>query len=319
MTSFLSLQSLLIFFGILTLFYIIVSKYFGIKRANLMIAAVVFLGLPLAGFYFTKKFTSDNIKMPVKYYSDGVNDAVVDGKKMNDTLWHKVKNLTLVNQYGDTTTLDSLKGKVLIVNFFFTHCTTICPTLTRNLKKVQSAIVGDSGMHMISITVDPKRDSAKVLRDYALKNNINHDNWWLCKIINDTLENVMMKEFKSGFQNDSVIEIIHSPEVYILDKKRILRGKQIQSEFTPEEVVNGKIVTPIFNKENPSGKRFYDGKDTADLLKLIEDAGLVKMEKAQKGKPPIGLLITSLVIMGLVFLWLTFMNKKKPLVIKEQL
>ncbi len=317
MTSFLSLQTLLISFGVLTIIYLLLNKYYGKKRANLMIAAVVFLGLPLGGFYFTKKFTSDNVKMPVRYYYDGVNDAEVDGKKMNDTLWHKVKNFSIVNQYGDTTTLDSLKGKVLIINFFFTHCTTICPTLTRNLKKVQSAIVGDSGIHMISITVDPKRDSAKVLRNYALKNDIKHDNWWLCKIVNDTLENVMMKEFKSGFQNDSVIEIIHSPEVYILDKKRILRGKRIQTEYTPEEVVDNKVVKAAFNPDNPSGKRFYDGKDTADLLKMIEDAGLVKMEKAQKGKPPIFLLITSLVIMGLIFLWLTFMNKKKAIVIKE--
>jgi cytochrome oxidase Cu insertion factor (SCO1/SenC/PrrC family) len=42
-----------------------------------------------------------------------------NGKTINDTLWHKVKNMTFTNQLGKTVDLDSLKGKILVIDFFF--------------------------------------------------------------------------------------------------------------------------------------------------------------------------------------------------------
>ncbi len=283
------------------LLYLLLKKLVGTQRANFIVAGMVLLGLPLTGFYLTKNYTSDNVYMPRKYFIDSVVELEVAGKKQTDTLFHKVKNLRMVNQYGDTVTMDSLRNKVLLVNFFFTHCPTICPGITTNLKKVQTSILKDTAMHIISITIDPKRDTVPVLRTYASRYNINHDNWWLCRIVDDTLENVMLKEFKSGFQSDSIIEIVHSPHVYLLDKKRIVRGKPMSNVIT---------------EANPKNSMFYDGRDSTDMIKLIEDAGLVKMEKIVKNKPPFALLITSMVIMGLVFVAMLVRSRNKKVVSK---
>jgi protein SCO1 len=220
-------------------------------KASTIFAIIVCALLPIISYIIVKGYTDDNVKLPRKYFYDYVKQDTVDGKKKTDTFWHRVKNLKMVNQYGDTVQLDSLKKKILLVNFFFTHCPTICPTMTKNLKKVQTAVYKDTAIHMISITMDPKRDSVKVLRDYALKNNINHDNWWLCRLVNDSLEKVMFKEFKAGFQEDSIVDIIHSSDVYLLDRNRIVRGKS---------------SVPVITPEQPNGSRFYDGTDTADLL-----------------------------------------------------
>jgi protein SCO1/2 len=174
--------------------------------------------------------------------------------------------------------------------------------VTNNLKKLQNTIAKDGEMHMISLTMDPKRDSVKALRAYAIKNNIKNDNWWLCRLVDDTLETVMYKEFKAGYQNDSVVEIIHSPDVYILDKNRIIRGKN-----TP----------PVLTPENPDGTRFYNGTSEADMVQMAQDAGLVKLEKTEKNKPPFFIIISSMVIMGGVFIWLLYMNKKKKSIEKK--
>lgn len=66
---------------------------------------------------------------------------------------------------------DLVKGKVVLINFFFTSCTSICPRTTENLAKVEEALGERLGrdVRMISITVDPNTDTPEVLRKYALR------------------------------------------------------------------------------------------------------------------------------------------------------
>jgi protein SCO1 len=271
--------------------------------------------LPLISYFIIKKYTDNTVKMPRHYFYDAVIEDTVNGKKRSDTIWHTVKNLRMVNQFGDTVQLDDLKNtanpieksehqenKILLVNFFFTHCPTICPKITSNLINVQKAIANDSSLHMISISLDPKRDSVQTLRKYANQYGIKHDNWWFCRLIDDTLENVMLKEFKAGFQDakDSSIQIVHSPDVYLLDKKRQVRGKA----FVPEYIEEGTETS-----------RFYSGLNKADLLQLMQDAEMVKMEKTEKAKPPFAILVASMVLMGCVFIWMMWMKKRKKKVL----
>jgi protein SCO1/2 len=71
------------------------------------------------GFYFVAK--QYGVVMPGHYFADSVITRMKDGKQVDDTIWHKVANIRLQNQLGDTVSLDSLKGKVIIIDFFFTH------------------------------------------------------------------------------------------------------------------------------------------------------------------------------------------------------
>jgi protein SCO1/2 len=66
---------------------------------------------------------------------------------------------------------DLIKGKVVLINFFFTTCTSICPRTTANLVKVEDALGERLGRDvvMISITVDPDTDTPAVLGKYALR------------------------------------------------------------------------------------------------------------------------------------------------------
>lgn len=64
---------------------------------------------------------------------------------------------------------DMLKGKVVVINFFFTSCTAICPPMTANLGRVQTALGEHVGkdVTMISISVDPDTDKPETLKKYA--------------------------------------------------------------------------------------------------------------------------------------------------------
>jgi protein SCO1/2 len=64
---------------------------------------------------------------------------------------------------------DLIKGKVVLLNFMFTSCTTLCPRSTENLVKVQQALGDHAGrdVFMVSISVDPQTDTPAVLKEYG--------------------------------------------------------------------------------------------------------------------------------------------------------
>ena len=80
-------------------------------------------------------------------------------------------DVTLVNQDGERLRLysDLLKGKVVVINAFYTTCTGVCPPLNRNMLEIQKTL-GDrlgQAVHLISITVDPGTDTTPRLKEYA--------------------------------------------------------------------------------------------------------------------------------------------------------
>ena len=64
---------------------------------------------------------------------------------------------------------DLLKGKIILVNFFFTDCDAICPLTTQNLTNVQELLGSRVGkdIFMYSISLQPERDTPERLAAYA--------------------------------------------------------------------------------------------------------------------------------------------------------
>jgi protein SCO1/2 len=80
-------------------------------------------------------------------------------------------NVPLVNHDGTRMLFydDLIKGRVVTINFFFTTCKTFCPRATENLLKVEKGLGERLGrdVRMISITVDPQKDTPRVLEEFA--------------------------------------------------------------------------------------------------------------------------------------------------------
>jgi len=80
-------------------------------------------------------------------------------------------DFTLTTQDGGTLKLSDLKGKVCLVSFVFTTCNGSCPATTHRMGQVQSALkesglAKDGRVRLLSITLDPARDTPEVLRKY---------------------------------------------------------------------------------------------------------------------------------------------------------
>jgi protein SCO1/2 len=87
---------------------------------------------------------------------------------------YSVPDVTLVNQDGAKVKLRSLLSskKVVMVDFIFTTCTTICPVLSAGFSSFQRKLGGDmTDVHLVSISIDPENDTPKKMKEYLKRYN----------------------------------------------------------------------------------------------------------------------------------------------------
>lgn len=138
----------------------------------------------------------------------------------------------LKDQAGRDFSLDSLKGKVAIVSFFFSKCPGICPMTTRNLRTVQSKFKGNDNVIMLSLSITPEHDTPKVLAKYAKDNEIDGRRWHLLTGSREEIYQLARASFSadtfSAKENSqkklSAKDFLHSENIYLLDNKQKLRG-----------------------------------------------------------------------------------------------
>lgn len=83
----------------------------------------------------------------------------------------------LKNQNGEQITNESYKGKVYVLEFFFTTCPSICPKMNQSMLLIEKKFFGNPNFGIVSITIDPKHDTAKVLKDHAALLGVKSANW----------------------------------------------------------------------------------------------------------------------------------------------
>ncbi len=259
-----------------------------------LIAVLIALMIPLVSYFIVKTKSENNILMPRHYLPDSIISNTERGKRVSDTIWHTISNISLTNQDGMKVTWDSLRGKIVIADFFFTRCPTICPGMTENMKRLANSIhngkrVGDKTnklVHFLSISIDPERDSVERLKYWANRFQINPETWWLLTGDRKQIYDFALKEIKLQMIDGEGVDsnFVHSDKFVLIDSNRHVRG-------------------------------YYDGLDTADLANLSRDLVMLTMEKDPKkksffaGKLEIMAVSFLLAIVG-VFLLLYFLNKK---------
>ena len=100
------------------------------------------------------------------------HDAQQAAPEKPSTVQPKLSDVALVAQDGRKLKLKSevLGDKLVVVDFVYTTCTTVCPVLSALMAKVQGQLGDRAGeVQLVSITVDPARDTPARLKEYAAK------------------------------------------------------------------------------------------------------------------------------------------------------
>jgi protein SCO1/2 len=266
------------------------------KKALLGLAVALLLPVMC---YLVLKYTSDRaVDMPRKLLLDTVVTRVTDGRTTTDTIWHKTSNIRLVNQLGDTVSLYDRPGKIIVADFFFTHCAGICPKLTRNMAKMQQSFLrgGDTRkrvdspiVQFISFSIDPEHDSVPALKAYADRFGVNHDNWWMLTGNKDSIYRFAFEEMKVDKYSEEPInpDFVHTSRFVLIDKDYRVRG-------------------------------YYNGLDSVSLGKLARDIGFLMLEKDKKQESTVFREIIDLswlwlVIVALIIFFVMYMRGRRKI------
>lgn len=98
------------------------------------------------------------------------------GREKLPVYW-EVPDFSLTERSGRTVTLAGLKGKVWVASLIYTHCPDACPFQTAEMAKLQREFAGEKDFRLVTITVDPERDTAPVLAGYAQKFGADKERW----------------------------------------------------------------------------------------------------------------------------------------------
>jgi protein SCO1 len=135
---------------------------------------------------------------------------------------------SLVDQSGRSFSQADLKGRIVIANFFFTQCSSICPSLTTAMATVRDAYHNKSGsdakVMLLSHSVTPEYDSAPMLAAYARKNNIDGQQWRLLTGTNTQMKKVAHEGYKVPRTSVDDKGFIHTELFVLLDSNQRVRG-----------------------------------------------------------------------------------------------
>ena len=182
----------------------------------------------------------------------------------------KVPEFNFVNQNGELVTNNDYIGKVYIVEFFFTTCTTICPVMNTNLIHIQNSFTKFSDFGIASFSINPEYDTVDILNQYANENGIVNSNWNLMtgdrsqiyKLANDgfNLYTAASSDFIDGFE--------HSGYFALIDKQGFIRCRN--DEFgNPKVYYKGSVN--YMDKLDSNGEAEEITILKEDLLKLLNE------------------------------------------------
>jgi protein SCO1/2 len=137
----------------------------------------------------------------------------------------KLPDFALTERSGQTLRLADLAGKVWVADFFYTTCPGPCPMLSSRLSDVQKALGDEPGVRLVSISVDPEKDTPDVLKIYAERFKAS-ERWFFLTGQKDAIYSLARDGFKLPIAEAPAEGglITHTTRLILVDKAGVVRG-----------------------------------------------------------------------------------------------
>ena len=180
-------------------------------------------------------------ELPI-YHPTQLDRRLVDPEVRKRGGEHRIMDFSLMDQTGGTFTLADVGDRIIVADFFFTTCPTICPKMTVEMTRVQKAFKDEPRLLLLSHSVTPEIDSVAVLADYAALHGADPDRW---RFLTGERKQIYALARRSYFAaldegDGGPDDFVHTENFVLVDPQRRLRG-------------------------------FYDGTSAADVDRLIKD------------------------------------------------
>jgi len=198
----------------------------------------------------------NNKKLPV-FQPNDINPELVDSSLHGrgrgiDGGDHRISNFELFDQRNKKVSKNLIKNKIVVANFFFVSCPSICPKMTKNLITIHRKFIDDNTLIILSHTVWPEVDKVPLLFSYAEKYKINYNSWRFLTGRKEELYRLARQDYlvvpdinDPNFQHGSEADFIHTENIVLIDPKQRIRG-------------------------------YYDGTNPEEMIRLEEDIEILK-------------------------------------------
>ena len=153
-------------------------------------------------------------------------------------LYGTLPPFTLRDHTGAVVSNTDLHGKVVIADFIFTRCQTVCPVLSMKMQRLQenTADVGDD-VKLISFSVDPEYDTPEILAKYAARHHADPDRWRFVTGDIQTILQIAGEGFRVALERvgttpNGAPDIAHDEHFILLDRSGRVRGYYDSNDIT---------------------------------------------------------------------------------------
>ncbi|HEY5658529.1 MAG TPA: SCO family protein [Myxococcota bacterium] len=145
----------------------------------------------------------------------------------------------LIDQRGEPLRSADLRGKVVLLDFIFTHCPGPCPILTSSHVTLQRLLPGDARdrTHFVSITIDPARDTPEVLREYAEARGADLSRWSFLTGPAGRIDAVI-RAYGVGKVIEEDGEIVHTVATFLIDPEGRIAKRYLGLEHEPKALLD---------------------------------------------------------------------------------
>jgi protein SCO1 len=144
----------------------------------------------------------------------------------------EVGNYTFRNRFGKSVTLNSFRGKPLILSFIYTSCPQFCPMISQTiLRSVEVGLetFGDDTFNIVSIGFDTKIDNPNRMLQFAESQGLDLKNWFFLSASNETIKG-LTKDLGFAYSR-SPSGFDHLAQTTIIDANGVVANQVYGTDF----------------------------------------------------------------------------------------
>lgn len=163
--------------------------------------------------------------LPV-YHPGQLDPRLVDPAVRGGTKEHHIADFHLTDQRGQVLTLDSLKGRIILADFFFTTCGSICPKMSAQMVRVQEEFREEPRLMLLSHSVTPERDSVPVLQAYGEEYGVDPAHWLLLTGDRPQIYRLARRSYFAATDegDGGPDDFVHTENFVLVDPQHRIRG-----------------------------------------------------------------------------------------------
>jgi protein SCO1/2 len=202
-------------------------KHHPLKKILILVAI-----LAVPGFlYYLLQEKGKNRYRPLAIYGEKIVAKTfhsVRGKQIPDTIYHQINDFSLTNQEGKSVSWNTYKGKVVLLNLFYTTGKNFgVDYANKAMAGFANLYEKNKMMHFISLSIDPINDSPQILADYAKRLQANSLKWDLLTgdstAVNKLIKNGLLLDALKSTKNGEPV-FTYSNMFVLVDTQHRIRG-----------------------------------------------------------------------------------------------